>query len=143
MSIAIFQSTFHTSVVIGVKRHHLLEAIGREFLPSVPQVLETGGGSPAQAHEHETERDIHPHRAQTMGGAVEAGKALAHRHADQAAVLAIAPAMIGTGDGGRTIARPVEQAGAAMAAHIVERSDRSRPDRVSTRTLSGPRSKVW
>src|SRR5450631_845326 len=62
-----------------------------------------------------------------MRGAIEIRKALAHRHADQAAVMAIAPAVIGAGDGGRAIARSIEQAGAAVPADIVKPADRSIP----------------
>ena len=58
-----------------------------------------------------------------MFGAVEACKALAHRGADEAAILPVGPAVIRAGDGRRTASGAVQQPGAAMSADVVERAD--------------------
>jgi hypothetical protein len=55
--------------------------------------------------------------------AIETGKGLAHRHTDEAAVVAVAPAMIGARNGCRAGSGAVEQARAAVPADVMERLD--------------------
>jgi hypothetical protein len=60
-------------------------------------------------------------------GSIETRKTLAHRDAEQAAVMAVAPAVVRTGDGRGTGTRLIEQPCAAVTAHIVKSPDRAVP----------------
>ena len=107
------------------ERHHVLEAVGRQLLGERAPGLGHGRRVARETHEDESECGIDAHRAQAMRRAVEAREALAHRHADQAPILAIAPAVIRAGDRGRAGARAVEDAGAAVPAYVVKCLDRA------------------
>jgi hypothetical protein len=107
------------------ERHHVLETIGGQLLGERAPGFGDGRGIAREANENESECDIDPHRAQAVSRAVEAREALAHRYADQAAVLAVAPAMIRASDRGRASARAVEDTGAAVPAYVVKRLDRA------------------
>src|SRR6267142_5883895 len=60
-----------------------------------------------------------------MFAPVEVGETLANGHADQAAVVAVRPAVIGAGNGRGTASRVVQQARAAMPADVVKAADRT------------------
>src|SRR6202021_4036186 len=76
-----------------------------------------------EAHENEAERRIDTHGPKAVLGAIETRKGIAHGNAHEAPIVAIAPTVIGAGDRRGASARAVEQARAAVPAHIVEGPD--------------------
>ena len=107
----------------GRKRHHVLEAIGRELIreraPHPGDRLWIAG----QRDEDESERNVHFHRAQPVLGPVESREGIPCRHSQQRTIMAVRPAVVRASDGARAVAVAIEQPRAAMTADVVERPD--------------------
>ncbi len=76
-----------------------------------------------EADEDEAEQDLHLDRLEAVRRAVKAGEAVARRHAEQAALVVVRPAVVRADDRARAVAAVVEQPRAAVPADVVEGAD--------------------
>ena len=107
------------------KGQAFLQAIWSHLLGQGPENLARRGRIACEADEDEAKESLQPDRDQSVRRTVEVGKGLFRRHADQAAVVPIAPAVIGAGDRALAFACSVQHARAAVPADVMERLDRT------------------
>ncbi len=109
----------------GLQGHHVFEPIGQELLGQLAPDRRHRRRIAGQADEDETEGNIRADGTQAMFGAVEPRETLANGHANQATVVPVRPAVIGADNGRGTVSRAIQQARAAMSAHIVKAAYRT------------------